>query len=187
MVGPVAVLVPVKAFAQAKVRLAPALPPAERAALARTMAEGVLRAAHGLPTAVACDDPEVAAWAIEHGATVAWTPGLGLNGAVAAGVDQLAQLGAEHVIVAHADLPLADDLRWVADFDGVTLVPDRHGDGTNVLGVPASSGFRFAYGPGSFRRHQREAAQRDLPLRVVRVANLAWDIDLPADLENLKQ
>jgi 2-phospho-L-lactate guanylyltransferase len=181
-VGPVAVLVPVKAFRNAKVRLAPALPPDERTALARMMADGVLRAAHGLFTAVACDDPEVAAWAIDRGAVVAWTPGLGLNGAVARGVEELATLGAERVIVAHADLPLADDLRPVAAFDGVTLVPDRHNDGTNVMCVPCSSGFEFSYGPGSFRRHQAQAHARGLPLRVAAIPTLAWDVDVPDDL-----
>ena len=34
------------------------------------------------------------------------------------------------MIVAHGDLPRATDLARCADFDGVTLVPDRHGDGT---------------------------------------------------------
>lgn len=187
MTGPssadaVAVLVPVKAFAHAKVRLAPALPPAERAVLARTMAEGVLRAAGDALTAVACDDAGVAAWAIERGAMIVWTPNLGLNGAVARGVEALGRQGAERVIVAHADLPLADDLLWAATFDGVTLVPDRRDDGTNVLCVPAEAGFGFSYGPGSFRRHEAEARRLGLPVRVARVPNLAWDVDTPADL-----
>lgn len=177
-----AVLVPVKAFERAKVRLAPALPAAERAALARTMAERVLRAATGLRTAVVCDDEGVAAWAADHGAEVVWTPGKGLNGAVTAGVQHLADTGAERVVVAHADLPMADDLGWVASFDGVTVVPDRHDDGTNVLGVPASCGFVFAYGPRSFERHVAEARRLGLSLRIERRADLGWDVDVPADL-----
>jgi 2-phospho-L-lactate/phosphoenolpyruvate guanylyltransferase len=61
-------------------------------------------------------------------------------------------------------------------------VPDRRDDGTNVLAVPADAGFRFAYGPGSFRRHTEEAARLGLPLRVLRPADLTWDVDVPADL-----
>jgi 2-phospho-L-lactate guanylyltransferase len=57
------VLVPVKAFAEAKLRLAPALPPLARAELAKAMATAVLDAARPLPTAVVCDDLDVAAWA----------------------------------------------------------------------------------------------------------------------------
>ena len=184
--GPAAALVPVKAFAEAKVRLAPALPPAQRASLARVMAERVIAAARPLPTAVVCDDVEVAAWARGLGVLVVWEPGRGLNGAVEAGVDQLGRLGVEQVVVAHADLPLATSLAWVADFAGVTLVPDRADDGTNVAGVPTGAGFRFAYGPGSFARHRAEAHRLELPLRVVHEPTLSWDVDVPADLASLR-
>ncbi|HEV7887997.1 MAG TPA: 2-phospho-L-lactate guanylyltransferase [Acidimicrobiales bacterium] len=181
--GPVAVLVPVKAFAEAKLRLAPALPPARRAALAQAMAERVLAAAEPLPVAVVCDDAEVAVWAATRGAIVLAEPGRGLNGAVEAGVSQLAAAGARQVIVAHADLPLATDLAWVAHFGGVTLVPDRRRDGTNVVCVPSGAGFGFSYGPGSFDRHMAEARRLDLPVRVVAEPLLAWDVDVPADLD----
>jgi 2-phospho-L-lactate guanylyltransferase len=98
------------------------------------------------------------------------------------GVAHLAAAGFERVVVAHGDLPLAQRLQWVAGFDGVTLVPDRHDDGTNVICVPAGSGFRFGYGPGSFRRHGEEARRLGLAVRVVREPALGWDVDLPADL-----
>lgn len=173
---------PLKAFAKAKVRLAAALPPVPRAELARSMAASVLRAAGDLPRAVVCDDPDVAAWASAAGARVVWAPGRGLDGAVADGVLALAGQGAERVIVAHADLPLAVDLAWVARFPGVTIVPDRRDDGTNVICVPTADVFPFAYGPGSFRRHARAALERGLPLRVVREPRLGADVDVPDDL-----
>ena len=178
-----AVLVPVKAFDRAKVRLAPALPAPERAALARLMAEGVLRAAGDLRRAVVCDDAEVADWARLQGAEVVWAPGRGLNGAVQHGVEHLAAQGVDHVIVAHSDLPLADDLTWVARFAGVTIVPDRHDKGSNVVGVPTDVAFRFAYGNGSFARHCAEARRLHLALRIARRPPLTWDVDVPADLD----
>lgn len=181
--GPVAVLVPVKSFGDAKVRLAPALDAQERAALARSMGECVLAAARPFPVAVVCDDAEVAAWARERGAVVISEPGRGLNGAVEAGVAHLAGCGVIEVIVAHADLPLAESFVAIAGWTGVTLVPDRHEDGTNVIALPASCGFRFAYGPGSFGRHAAEAQRLGLDVRVVNDPTLAWDVDVPADLE----
>jgi 2-phospho-L-lactate guanylyltransferase len=90
--------------------------------------------------------------------------------------------GVTVAVVAHADLPLATRLDWVADFPGVTLVPDRRLDGTNVVAVPTDAGFTFAYGPGSFARHRAEAQACGLPARIVRDDRLAWDVDLPADL-----
>ncbi len=161
-------LVPVKAFHEAKGRLAQALDAPTRAALAEEMATAVLRAAAPLATFVVCDDDHVATWAVDHAAAVLWKPGRGLNGAVNEGVADLAELGVERVIVAHADLPHALELAWVADGEGVTLVPDRHDDGTNVAAVPTGAGFTFAYGPGSFARHAAEADRLGLALRVVR-------------------
>jgi 2-phospho-L-lactate guanylyltransferase len=184
--GPIAVLIPIKSFKVAKVRLASALPAPERAALARAMASRVLAAAGGVPVAVVCDDPEVAHWARDRGALVVWEPGRGLNGAVEAGVDQLAAAGVEQVIVAHADLPLASELADMGQPIGVvTLVPDRREDGTNVASVPAGSGFRFAYGPGSFARHRAETDRLGLRLVVVHNPSLAYDVDVPADLAGL--
>ena len=173
---------PLKAFARAKVRLAGALLPAPRAELARSMAASVLRAAGQLPRAVVCDDAEVADWASAAGARVVWAPGRGLDGAVTDGVNALAADGADRVIVAHADLPLAGDLAWVARFPGVTIVPDRRDDGTNVICVPTSGEFPFSYGPGSFRRHARAALDLGFSLRVVREPRLGADVDVPDDL-----
>lgn len=178
-----AVVVPVKAFAQAKVRLAPTLEPATRAELARAMAARVLRAARPLPALVVCDDEEVRAWTERQGAEALWTPDLGLNGAVEAGVAHLARRGIERAVVAHADLPLATELAWLACFDGVTLVPDRHHDGTNVACVPTGAGYRFAYGPGSFAAHRAEAARLGLAVRLVPDEHLGWDLDVAADLD----
>jgi len=178
-----AVVIPVKAFHAAKLRLAPALSPASRAVLAREMATRVVRAAGSLPVFVVCDDEAVRSWATEVGATAHWTPGLGLIGAVEAGVDAAADAGADRILVAHADLPLATGLDHVIGDDGVLIVPDRWNDGTNVIAVPARSGFRFAYGPGSASRHEAEARRLGLPIQVVDDQVLGWDVDLPGDLQ----
>lgn len=179
-------IIPVKDFLRAKERLAPALDPRSRARLARSMAAHVVAACRPLPVAVVCDSVNVREWAVGVGARVVWTPGLGLNGAVGAGVDWVTGQGAKQVLVVHADLPFARDLGDLVcgepDPTRVVLVPDRHDDGTNALVIPTSRGFRFAYGSGSFQRHRTEAGRLDLRVEVVRSESLAWDVDLPADL-----
>jgi 2-phospho-L-lactate guanylyltransferase len=175
------VLLPIKSFGEAKHRLSPVLGARERADLARELASRVVRAARDLPVAIVCDDDAVAAWGEAVGASVLWRPGVGLNGAVAAGVDALRE-EYDEVIVAHADLPHARDLTVVRGFAGITLVPDRHRDGTNVICIPTDCEFRFAYGPGSFARHEDEAARVGLAVRVLTDEALAWDIDTPDDL-----
>jgi 2-phospho-L-lactate guanylyltransferase len=183
LLGTRVVLVPVKAFGQAKLRLGGALSDDDRKRLVRTMAEQVLRAAEPLPVAVVCDDAEVAQWARGLGALVIWEPGRGLNGAVQEGVERLGAMGALQVTVAHGDLPLAAGLSAIGDFEGITLVPDRVGDGTNVIVVPVGCGFRFFYGPGSFERHRAACARLGLPTRIVPEPGLAFDVDAPADLD----
>jgi 2-phospho-L-lactate guanylyltransferase len=175
-------LIPVKSFADAKHRLSTTLDAPARLSLARTMAEGVVAAAHDLPVTVVCDDRDVAAWAGAIGAAVVWCAG-GLNAAVTAGVEALAHRH-DHVIVAHADLPYARDLT-VAFGPGITLVPDRHRDGTNVICLPSACGFRFSYGPGSFARHLAEARRVSADVRVLDDPSLAWDIDTPQDLAEM--
>jgi 2-phospho-L-lactate/phosphoenolpyruvate guanylyltransferase len=179
------VLVPVKAFSQAKKRLSPVLNPAERASLARRMAEHVVKAAAPLPVAVVCDDEEVAAWAAGMGAWVLPEPGRGLNGAVAAAVESLAAQGVARAVVAHGDLPRAHGLAALALVEGIALVPDRRRDGTNVISTPTGTIFRFSYGPGSFERHRAAAQATGLPVEVVDDPDLAWDIDFPADMAAL--
>jgi 2-phospho-L-lactate/phosphoenolpyruvate guanylyltransferase len=180
-----AVLIPVKSFDLAKGRLAQALSPAERSRLAMTMAERVIVAARPLPTWVVCDSPDVAAFAIGHGAGVIWRRSRGLNAAVDDGVTFLGGEGHRQVIIAHADLPLAQALAWVADFDGVSIVVDRRGDGTNVMAVPTAIDFAFHYGPGSAVAHQAEALRHGCAYRILDDRELGWDVDVPEDLSVL--
>ena len=174
-------VVPIRSFRAGKGRLASVLPDAERAALARSLAEGVLAAAAPLPVYVVTSDDEVVAFASERGAKVVADPG-SLNGAADAGRAAVAADGFAMVIVAHADLAQPTPFAWVADFAGVTIVPDRHGGGSNVIALPTAAAFTFAYGDGSRVRHEDEARARGLGLRTVVDASLGWDVDEPSDL-----
>jgi 2-phospho-L-lactate guanylyltransferase len=139
---------------------------------------------------VVSSSPDVRAWAREVDvAELVDDPGR-LDAAAAAGVARCCELGVDRVVVAHADLPhvtgfapvLRDATRPVA-----VLVPCHRDDGTPVLSIPTTSGFRFRYGPGSFRRHAREARRAGLALRVVRDPRLAFDVDVPEDVERLHE
>ena len=178
-------LVPIKAFDSAKARLDGALDPDQRAELAHRLAAGVLAAAAPTPTWVVCDDDAVAAFAAAAGATVVRQPSPGLNPGVQHAVGVLAAAGIAVVVVVHADLLRPEGLAAVvaaAAPDRVVLVPDRHGQGTNVLAVPSGAGFRFAYGPGSAAAHRAEAERLHLPVEVIDDEGLAWDVDVPDDL-----
>ena len=184
-------VVPVKAFSQAKRRLSPQLSASERADLARLMATHVVSVAAPFEVFVVCDDTEVAGWASALGVSVVMCPGVGLNRAVAQGVQHLQQHGFARAIIAHGDLPFASGFARFAG-EGAEggseeavayIAPDRWEGGTNVLSIPASSDFAFSYGPGSFSRHVEEAQRLGLKVEICRDADLGWDIDLPRDLK----
>lgn len=177
----IAVVVPIRGFRVGKARLAAVLNESERAALSRSMAAGVLEAAAPLPVIVVTSDDEVRTFAIEAGATVIDDPG-SLDGAARVGVAAARDAGASRAIIVHADLAKPTPFAWVGEFDGVTIVPDRHGQGTNLLALPTDAAFTFAYGEGSCARHEAEATRRGLALRVCVDDDLGWDVDEPHDL-----
>lgn len=152
------------------------------------MAELVLTSADALPRFVVCDDDLVAHWATDQGATVVWRPGVGLNGAVASAVSHLADCGVERVLVAHSDLPLSRGLDRLVELPSdIVLVPDRRGDGTNVVVVPAALGFTFGYGSASFPRHRAHALALNQTITIVHDHRLAHDVDTIDDLVPIQE
>ena len=181
------VVVPIRSFLLGKARLASDLDDHARAELGRRLADRVVDAAAPLPVVVVTSAPEVRRWAPTRGCELLDDPG-SLDAAATRGHEHLRDLGYDRVVVAHADLARARTLDPVT-VDGdrplVALVPCHRDDGTNVLAVPAGAPFRYAYGPGSFRRHVAEATRLGLGVRVVRDPDLAFDVDVPEDLAAL--
>lgn len=182
-------LVPIKPFGLAKSRLSPVCTPSERETLTRSMLRTVVEAAQNLRVALvsSATAEDVRRFALINGARFLPEPeGAGLDSAVASGVNQLGALGYQRVAIVHADLPLARDITWLADTDGIIVVPDRTGKGTNAVSVPSDIGFRFSYGPGSFERHCDEARRLGFePIVVLDPDGLSMDVDEPDDLERI--
>ena len=156
-------LLPVKALADAKGRLAPWLNPIERRLLTIAMLEDVvaaLQATGGLePPAVISPDREIWHRAEAMGCRVVEEepgPGADLNRSLnraAAGLD-----AREGLLVVAADLPLASTaaIRRVAEAAAtapVVVVPSRDGAGTNALAWRDRASFAPAFGPDSAARH----------------------------------
>ena len=183
----VALIVPVKSFAIAKGRLATTLTAPQRAQIAQQCAEQVVQAATPWPVYVVCNDDAVAHWAISVGASVVRCDEPGIDAAVRAGRQRAASDGAEHVVIAHSDLPLATHFDHLPLADTITFVPDRHRDGTNVIALPTRSTFTTSYGPQSFSRHVASAERMHLAFRVIDDSDLALDLDTADDLSELQR
>lgn len=190
-----AVVVPVRAFDLGKSRLAEWFSPAEREILARTMAEIVVDPRgdrDGTEWFVVCDDERVAAWAESRRATPILVSASGLNAAlVEARASILPRTAATHVVISHADLPLARDLVSIvhdaieaSTSPSIVIAPDRRHDGTNVIAVPRDRflEWEFCYGPNSFAAHRAVAAQLGLDVCVLDDTGLATDVDTVDDL-----
>jgi 2-phospho-L-lactate guanylyltransferase (CobY/MobA/RfbA family) len=70
----------------------------------------------------------------------------------------------------------------------MTIVPDQHQRGTNLLLLPRQldRSFRFRYGIDSFGQHRAEAQRLGLSCRVCLFPDAAFDLDTPDDLAELK-
>ena len=68
----------------------------------------------------------------------------------------------------------------------MTIVPDRHGEGTNALLLTLPPAIEPAFGPGSLERHTAAARASGAAHRVDEVGSLALDVDTPEDLAELR-
>ena len=171
-------VVPVKPVVERKTRLQGCLAPEAIAALTEQMLQHVLAVASateaiGEVTLLSVD--RFGGWAGN------WfpDPGGGLNAALAA----VARAAPKRLVVLHADLPglsIADIAALIAAAEqGAAIAPDRHGTGTNALGLRDAIRFDFAFGADSFTRHLAA-----LPgSRIVNRPGLGLDIDVSEDLD----
>ncbi len=190
-------LVPVKDLERAKRRLAGALDPAARRGLSLAMLADVLDALAATPgldgAAVVSRDADVTALARRRGLRVIPEAGTCLNAAVAQATNVLSAEGCARLLVVPADLPLADPeeiaqiLAALPEAPGLTLVPDRHGVGTNALACVPPSVIAPSFGADSFARHLEAARDAGIPATVLRLPGLGLDIDTPEDLRAFKE
>jgi 2-phospho-L-lactate guanylyltransferase len=191
---PVHAVVPVRHLADAKSRLAPVLAPWERVALAAAMARDVLEALLASPALasvrVVTADPAAEALARALGAGVIVS---GKDRGFSAAADLAARtVGAEApatLLLLPADVPLVRPAtiaalvaRHGARPPAVTLVQAAADGGTNAVLATPPDAVAFRFGAGSFERHGAAARERRVALRVAGAAELAFDLDRPADL-----
>ena len=180
-------LLALKAFDRGKTRLAPALGPAERAAVVRAMLRHVVRTLEASRHIAGIAIVTQETGPLPVAARVLPDRGRGLNEAIADGARALAALGADELLVLHPDLPLlrtaeVDEFVVQGRHSGLGLAPDRHGSGTNAVFLRLPRDFEFCFGPSSFERHLRVARQHGVEPAIVRLDGFVFDVDEPPDL-----
>jgi 2-phospho-L-lactate guanylyltransferase len=186
-------ILPVKSFGAAKQRLGGSLGAGPRQALAQAMYIDVLttlRRVRGLAgiAVVTADHIAEAVASSRHVHVLADTAQAGQSVAALIGIRHALGEGYERVLLVPGDTPLvrADELAGlIAGEPGITIVPDRHGTGTNALVLAPPDAIEPSFGEGSFARHLDAAQRAGVPHSVERVPTLALDVDTPSDLAEL--
>lgn len=191
----VAAIIPVGTLEGAKTRLAGSLDAEERLDLVEDLLERTVAAAlavDGLDDVlVVSPDREVIARASEVGARTLRQRSRGLNKGLAEARADVVAGGAEAVLVLPIDLPFVTSQAVAAVVARLTdpgpagsrvvLVTDRHGSGTNALGLRPPDVIDFGFGPASRRRH-RAAAETAGASYLEVGGRLTVDLDTPDDL-----
>lgn len=183
-------IIPVKAGDDAKSRLAGVLDPAGRAALVDAMLAHVAAACAGASNIDRLCVVGTARRGLGADIPLLADPGGGLNAALASALADARGAGVERLIIVTADLPAVTarelEMLALAAAGTVAIAPDRHGTGTNAISLPlpAANGFVFAFGAGSFARHNAEAQRHGLQVDVIHSQGLARDVDEPDDLRD---
>jgi 2-phospho-L-lactate guanylyltransferase len=185
-------VIPVKRFDEAKERLAGPVDAETRARLAQAMLEDVLASLDDsrmiFGRIVVTSDEAAASIARSHGCQVVDDSGsVGHSEAAAIGTEAAIESGAERVLLLAGDCPLLnpreiDHLLTSAPDEGVAIVRDRHGTGTNALLISPPKAIEPAFGEGSAQRHRRIAREKGVLASFEDLPSLALDIDEPADL-----
>lgn len=195
-------IIPVKRFGHAKQRLLEALDRPRRAALVKAMLTDVLAAVSDAElverVVLVTGERRAERIALRH-AQRTTTPlevlrdpqDTGHPEAATLGIIRAKALGAECVALLPGDCPLLDAteldeaLRRMAA--GVTVVPDRHGTGTNALLLSPPDAIAPAFGPGSCARHADRARRLGHRLSIEPLESLGLDVDTPGDLAEMAE
>ena len=189
-------VLPVKRFGAAKQRLAEGLEPGARESLAEAMVRDVLSALGQVRrlngVVVVTDEPRARAPALASGAEVLPdSDEAGQSPAASLGIARARELGAERVLLVPGDCPTLD----AAEVDdllaermpppAVTIVPDRHGTGTNALLLAPPGVIAPSFGEGSFARHRAAGEAAGAQVAARHPGSLLLDVDTSGDLEAL--
>jgi 2-phospho-L-lactate/phosphoenolpyruvate guanylyltransferase len=189
-------VVPVRSLRDGKSRLAPALDAQQRRAFVEWLLVRTLEQAAQFPglerTLVVSACNEARARASACGATVIEerAPG-GLNNALRQAQLALREAGVARMLMVSSDLPLlqAEDLQCLAaasSAGAIAIAPDRPRQGTNGISLCAATDFDFSFGPNSFQRHLERLRGLDVDCAIVERTGLAFDVDVPNDLAELR-
>ncbi|HTN25080.1 MAG TPA: 2-phospho-L-lactate guanylyltransferase [Solirubrobacteraceae bacterium] len=191
-------ILPVKRFVAAKARLGDELSGGTRRALTEAMVTDVLMALRRTEAVdevlLVTSEPAAEAIGRGYGANVLHDDlDEGQSAAALIGIAHALEAGATRVLLVPGDCPALDPGELTELLErpqigrGVTIVPDRHGTGTNALLLTPPDVIEPAFGPGSRERHEQLTAAAGVPCTIEEIPTLALDVDTAEDLAALRE
>lgn len=191
------VVIPIKPLANAKSRLSSILSIEDRRKLVLTLFQNTLTKLNNWDQIggilVISADAAYKNFIVDPGITfLKENQASGLNSSIRLAATYLITQSVESMLVIHADMPFLNqkDLNQFLlkkMVPGLTIVPDHHGTGTNVMLVSPPDMIPFSYGENSYQHHIESAQKIGAPVNCFFSEALAFDIDLPADIMRLTQ
>ncbi|MGZ4269614.1 MAG: 2-phospho-L-lactate guanylyltransferase [Solirubrobacteraceae bacterium] len=189
-------VLPVKRFEGAKQRLDKTLTSGTRRVLAEAMVTDVLtalrRAKEIDAVVVVTGEASAQALARAYDAESIDDDDRGHSHAARSGIDWALERGYERVLLVPGDCPALSPAEVDALVAGgpappaVTVVPDRHGTGTNALLLCPPTAITPSFGPGSRDRHVQAARESGAECEIADVPSLVLDVDTADDLDVLR-
>jgi 2-phospho-L-lactate guanylyltransferase len=111
-----------------------------------------------------------------------------LNSAIRQAQEYICHHGSGQIMILPSDLPLmtSKDLESLINLaDGkrqLVIVPDHFHSGTNALLLSEPELIEPCFGSGSFRKHTRQALEKNAELVVYLNENIQWDLDTSLEL-----
>ena len=191
-------IVPVKPLRHGKSRLSGTLSEDERTQLNESLLEHTLETLANLKeleqVLVVSRDPHALAIARKHGARTVREDGSPHLNTALTRATVVAKLHATRgVLILPADLPLLtrDDILALIERATnppvVVIAPDRREKGTNALLMSPAGLIEYDFGEGSYQRHCKRAKKAGARLEIVKLPSLGLDLDLPEDLELIRE
>jgi 2-phospho-L-lactate guanylyltransferase len=200
-------IVPVKSLRAGKSRLSGVLTDEERTGLNSYLLEHTLKTLKATPeieqTLVVSRDPAALALAQAHQARIVQEGGSPqLNLALSQATRVVQPFAPSGLIIIPADLPLItpQDIQGMLKFAQnrtdsplapdqpvVVIAPDRHRLGTNGLLICPPGIIAYEFGPGSFELHCQRARSANARLEIYENPAFALDVDLPEDLDLIRE
>lgn len=189
------IVIPMKDPRLSKQRLSMALPSAQRQQLALTLFKQTLaffnRHFPELPVLVVTGSTRISDLAERHGAmALLESEPAGLNGAARAAARWCCDHGFDSQLLIPADIAVLDEqeIRHLLSHQrksrSMVICPAEDG-GTNALLTTPPNVLPFCYGIDSCHAHLQAAVKRGVHCTQLKLENLAFDVDQPADLEQL--